>query len=698
MPEPIPRHSIDTGTARIRDELWKLLSPFPGRGQRTLRLAILSTVVVLVSNTFRLPSQDLMPFFLLFITKEEKVTTTISALVVLVTLTLAIGLSILLFKLTGNRAEFRVPAIAVEIFVGMYLFRIVAIGSIGWILGFICAASQSIVYLFPSPEVTVHQFLWLWVAVAFPIGLAWISSFLLFPVSAIRLLQQGSVHSWDTVSEASTQLISRSPATAEAALEPLVKSGPTPFLKLLKLSSIESPRLKNKQSALKRLILIADKIARLLFSYARAQRTVFAGIPAPSADTPLLTELQQRALFFERQFRDGFVPSHFPPIASDQKRAGFPSVQLLEAERSVDDLAEFDKDPETSPEKAAAKAKHSLLVADAFSNPRHVQFALKVTLAGMIGYLFYTASNYYGIHTVFYTPLIIALASSGATIHKGILRILGCMIGGVLGLLCSVWVIPRFETLGTFLLIVFCVHAFAAYIAFGSERIAYVGLQIALAFDLGFLQSYGPPDSIDPFRDRFLGIVIGIAISGAIFSLLWPESAGSLARDRLAAALNGMAKLLRLRPSDPDFRIHLIERERTELEIVSRLSDANSYVEQVGFESLLYTRARMEWPRLQDAAWAVEELYVSSLAWIRERTSLEDSSGEKSKAPDDLSQQFAQTLNVLADGVQHSTKQSATSASTAKGRLRPNEYLVEGIPTSGAGGQFIRAATALAKL
>ena len=80
---------------------------------------------------------------------------------------------------------------------------------------------------------------------------------------------------------------------------------------------------------------------------------------------------------------------------------------------------------ENRPEKAAARHKPSLFVADAFSNPRHVQFALKVTLAGMIGYLFYTASDYYGIHTVFYTPLIIALASTGATIHKGFLRIVG---------------------------------------------------------------------------------------------------------------------------------------------------------------------------------------------------------------------------------------------------------------------------------
>ena len=53
--------------------LWETLKPFPGRAQLTLRLAVVCTAIVLVADTFRLPFQDLMPFFILFITKEEKV-------------------------------------------------------------------------------------------------------------------------------------------------------------------------------------------------------------------------------------------------------------------------------------------------------------------------------------------------------------------------------------------------------------------------------------------------------------------------------------------------------------------------------------------------------------------------------------------------------------------------------------------------
>ena len=50
-----------------------------------------------------------MPFFVLFITKEEKVTTAVTALLVLFAVTLAIAVAILIYKSTGDRAEFRIP-------------------------------------------------------------------------------------------------------------------------------------------------------------------------------------------------------------------------------------------------------------------------------------------------------------------------------------------------------------------------------------------------------------------------------------------------------------------------------------------------------------------------------------------------------------------------------------------------------------
>src|SRR5262249_7854372 len=143
------------------------------------------------------------------------------------------------------------------------------IPAVGWILGFIVAAAQSIVYLSPDAEETVHQFLWVWVAVAFSTVVAWLANLLLFPVSATRLLQREFVARWDAVSVAAEQLAESQPAAARL-LRPLVKGGPIHFLKLLKLSLIGSPDLREKQLELRRMILSLDKITRLIFSYAKA--------------------------------------------------------------------------------------------------------------------------------------------------------------------------------------------------------------------------------------------------------------------------------------------------------------------------------------------------------------------------------------------------------------------------------------------
>jgi multidrug resistance protein MdtO len=630
MSEQIEKYTLAAESQRnaFLEMLWETLKPFPGRAQLTLRLAVICTAIVLVADTFRLPFQDLMPFFVLFITKEEKVTTTVSAILVLVTMTLAIGASILLFKCTGNRPEFRVPAIAVEIFIGMYLFRVLAIAPVGWILGFLCAASQSLVYLFLSPEETVHQFLWLWVALAFSIGLAWVANLFLFPVSATRLLQREFVAGWHAVAAASAGLITSSPSAGEVLLRPLAKRGPTRLLKLLKLSLMESPDLRGKQVQLTRLILSIDKIAKLLFSYTRTRLKPSAPVEISSADSGILGGLNKHFEYFRREFEAGFVPSDVSTRATKEAGDGFPTLQLVEAENTLGDLANRHPESKDRAEGAAVRHKPSFFVADAFSNPRHLQFALKVTLAGMIGYLFYTASDYYGIHTVFYTPLIIALASTGATIHKGLLRIVGCVIGGALALICSVWVIPRYEALGTFLLIVFCVHGLAAWIASGSDRISYLGLQMALAFDLGFLQGYGPPNNVDPLRDRFIGILIGLCIIATVFSVLWPESADSIARERIAACLRAITRLLHLGVSKDYSQSSLSPQEQCELEIASRLSEANSYQEQATFEAMLYGSDVVQVSRLAEATAGVEEIYVACLPWLREQVSSRPSSAE----------------------------------------------------------------------
>jgi multidrug resistance protein MdtO len=644
----------------LRDEL----KPFPGRARAALRLAIACTAIVLVSNTFRLPLQDVLPFLVLFTVKEEKVTTAMTAVLALFAITVAVGASILIFKYAGDRAEFRIPAMAAEIFVGMYLFRVLTIGPVGFILAFIVSVSQSLVDLFPTPEEAVHEFLWVWVAVALSVSFGWLANLLLFPVPANRVLQREFVAGWRAMAAATKELTIGSPSAARNLLRPLVKRGPIRLLKLLNLSLREAPSLRRKHPQLMRLILGLDKIAKLTFSYTGAPLKSPDLVATSFTEKAILDRLAENAEHFEQEFAAGFVPSRLAKhpavrdghaLPSSQKTiGGLPVLKLAEAENTLEDLVTKDT-PDREP-KAPSGQKKSLLVADAFTNPRHAQFALKVTLAGMLGYFFYTASDYFGIHTMFYTPLIIALASTGATLHKGLLRIAGCVIGGTLGLICSVVVIPRFETLGVYLVIVFCLHGLAGWVASGSERISYMGLQIALTFDLGVLQGYGPPNKIDPLRDRFIGIILGVCIISGVFSLVWPESAHSIAHEKLAACLRAIARLIHLggsRGSSPP-------REQLELEIASSLSQANSFAEQAAFEALLYRSESTQEPNLENAIAAIEEIYVACLPWIRERgSSPRPREGEDSKTAIEFDKPLVETLEALAGRIDKPSQQNA---------------------------------------
>src|SRR6266480_8145164 len=91
----------------------------------------------------------------------------------------------------------------------------------------------------------------------------------------------------------------------------------------------------------------------------------------------------------------------------------------------------------------------SLFVPDAFTNPAHVHFALKVTFAAMFCYIVYEAIDWSGIHTAFITCTFIALESTTATLYKGTLRIVGCVIGGALALFSIVFLMPHMETIAS---------------------------------------------------------------------------------------------------------------------------------------------------------------------------------------------------------------------------------------------------------
>lgn len=173
-----------------------------------------------------------------------------------------------------------------------------------------------------------------------------------------------------------------------------------------------------------------------------------------------------------------------------------------------------------------------------------LHFAAKVTLAAMTAYILYTALDWNGIHTAMITCFFVAQESVGATIHKFTLRFLGALIGGAIGILSLILVVPHLDSGGGLAILVGLVTLFAAWFASGSQRISYFGFQIAIAFYLVTLNSFSRTTKLVGARDRALGILLGNVLIALAVVHLWPVKVTPKIVDGVSRALDALADLL----------------------------------------------------------------------------------------------------------------------------------------------------------
>jgi len=161
--------------------------------------------------------------------------------------------------------------------------------------------------------------------------------------------------------------------------------------------------------------------------------------------------------------------------------------------------------PAVGPESSEAREGVSLV--------ESADFATRGTVALMLGFILYTVTDWFGIHTCMYTTLFIASMDPEQLERKGWLRIGGATAGSLLALAIMVWIIPWVQGVPGLVLIVAGVTWPAAWIAVGSDRVSYAGLQIGLACYLGLLFTDGPWVELSETRDRIVGVVLGTVLA-----------------------------------------------------------------------------------------------------------------------------------------------------------------------------------------
>uniref|UniRef100_UPI00356A6EFE FUSC family protein n=1 Tax=Roseovarius sp. TaxID=1486281 RepID=UPI00356A6EFE len=183
----------------------------------------------------------------------------------------------------------------------------------------------------------------------------------------------------------------------------------------------------------------------------------------------------------------------------------------------------------TLPEREA----QPFLAPDAFSDPRHHRYAIKTSVSAVICYLIYTGLQWDGIHTALITCYVAALGTTGETVRKLTLRIIGCLIGAALGCAALIFVMPWLTSVGGLMILVFCGILIAGWVSSGSERISYGGVQIALAFLLTTLNGFGPSFEFSQAGNRVMGILLGLFVIYVIFTQFWPASISRQIRTEL---------------------------------------------------------------------------------------------------------------------------------------------------------------------
>ena len=260
----------------------------------------------------------------------------------------------------------------------------------------------------------------------------------------------------------------------------------------------------------------------------------------------------------------------------------------------------------------------SFFVSDAFTNPAHVHFALKVTFAAMFCYIVYMAIDWSGIHTALITCTFIALESTGATLHKGVLRIGGCVIGGALALFTIVFLMPHMETIASLVVVVACASAIAGWVATGTELISYAGLQIAFAFFYSVFQGYAPDTDLDNVRNRVVGILFGLIVTGLVFRYIWPERTIDRLRDALRAALRQLARLVEIPRPETSIETAKADAHRLIGETSKSFDQARRYIELTQFESEESSATdQVSTSKLENILVRAEEIFASAKSLVQ---------------------------------------------------------------------------------
>lgn len=499
------------------------LRPFEGRFDMAWRVAAQCSLASLVFMLYGIPLAAIGCYLILFLMKPDGAESTLMAIGVAVLVSLAVVLLLYLARWTIDDPMWRMVVIVVGSFVFLFIGAASLLGPIGNILALVIGFAMTLLSDVPLGEVATRALLYAWLMAATPMAII-VAFNLVLGRSPVRLVKRELTERLETAARALEQ-----PAHA-GEIQTLLLAGNEALKKRAGLIGLFHLAPSAETKYLSRAI---DDSYRLLLAISTL---------AAHAPEALRQELAAQSRLAVQALAAGPVLDANDTFSPDAVGGDQPAD---EARRALAALISRRPGP------AEKSASTSFFFKDALSNPIYSRFALKTTAAATISYLIYTAIDWQGIHTAMITCYVAALGTTAETVHKLTLRIIGCLIGAAMGVFSILFLIPHMTSIGALMALVFAGILVAGWVSAGSERIAYAGIQIGLAFLLTILQDFGPSIDLSAASDRIIGILLGNLVMYLVFTRIWPLSVVSMARSKINDALDSLTRIDRADRTQP---------------------------------------------------------------------------------------------------------------------------------------------------
>jgi multidrug resistance protein MdtO len=512
-----------------------LLARAPGRTEFAGRQALICSLTALLAQLYQTPEPALTVYIVFFLNKADRASSVVTSTILLVLASIIIALVTLTAMFVIDDPPLRVAAMAALSFGILFFTSTSKLRPIGPTIALIVGYALDLLGTFHSGEVAVRALLYAWLFVATPAAVSVAVNLLIAPAPR-RLVERAIAERLS----AGAALLRSADSRTRASFAAFLDQGTESIGSGLKLAGAERSSAPGELEALRSAMEASTSILLLVELLSDPSD---AALPA-SLRVRLARTLDQIACFVRR----GAYPFEIVFEHSEDEQLLSPvSVALMaEFRDAVCGFASARGDSAVSQTTARTATAHSprFLLPDAFSNPEHVQYALKTTAAAMFCYCIYTMLDWPSIHTCFITCYVVALSTTAEAIEKLTLRIVGCLVGAALGIVAIVFVVPRMTSIGELMSLVFLGAFVAAWVAAGSPRIAYSGFQIAFAFFLCVIQGPAPAFDLVIARDRVIGILIGILVAYIAFTCLWPVSVAWRIDQTISSTLRSMLMLV----------------------------------------------------------------------------------------------------------------------------------------------------------